>query len=340
MSTSATQRRLRLINSPPPGDERPLEFAVRFSPATGLRAWLQRPTNSYGWLGRGTVRVEHGGLRISARRLTPWGLHRVTRLVRHSEVRDVYREGNTIQLNLRGSGRRAFVRLWAEDAARAARLVALFPPHRTLELEALPAPPEPRRSPSASAWLLLLILAALLAFAWLGTAHLRRAARNAPQSAPTPVGRLAAQPAAPTLADAQLTQMRAEMEKFDGRSAALSMQFDSAWDSLLVGDMSQRQFIGGLEQWLLPQWSSIARELQPGEGTTPLGRMRQYLHACATGWQRALELYANGLRDHNPREVNDALSSIGDARMQEHAAWFELQELERNRTAQTSGVER
>jgi hypothetical protein len=335
MSTSANQRRLRLIRSPPPGDERPLEFAVRFSPSMGLRAWLKRPTNSYGWLGRGTVHVEHGGLRISARRLTPWGLQRVTRLIRHSEVRDVYREGNAIQLNLRGGARRAFVRLWAEDAARAARLVALFPTHRTLELEALPTPPEPRRPPSASTWLLLVILAALLAFAWLGTAHLRRASRNPPRAVPAPVSRIVPRVAPSPLADAELTQMRVELEKFDSRAAALSMQFNSAWDALLVGDMSQRQFIGGLEQWLLPQWNSMARDLPPADATTARGRMLQYLHACASGWTHALTLYAYGLRDHNPREVTDALSAIGDARMQEHAAWFEVQELERTGAAQT-----
>jgi hypothetical protein len=330
MSTSATQRRLRLIRSPPPGDERPLEFAIRFTASTGLAAWLRRPANSFGWRGRGVARVDEAGLRISARRLKPWGVPRTTRVIRYGEVRDVYREGNAIQLNLRGSGRRAFVRLWAEDAARATRLVALFPAQRTLELEALPRPPEPPRSPAGSAWLLLLILGTLLAFAWFGTArlqHLSSPPRQPPLLYPLPQSQHAA--AAAPLTDAELAQLRLELERFSNRSSNLSLQFTSAWNTLLAGDMSQQQFADGLEQWLLPQWNALGRSIAAADPGTPRGRMRQNLQKSVRSWQQALTLYTDGLRQRNPGEVIDALAAVGDARQQQHAAGYELREIER-----------
>jgi hypothetical protein len=331
MSTSATQRRLRLIRSPPPGDERPLEFAVRFAPVRSWLAWLRRPVNSFGWVGRGTVRVEVEGLRVSGRRLTPLGLQRTPRLIRHTEIRDVYRESNAIQLNLRGGNRRAYVRLWAEDAARAARLVALLPTQRTLELETLPRPPRQRQRPqAASLWLLLLIGAALLAFAWFGALRLEhlsappaQARRVAPALAP-----IGPQPAAVAHRDAQIAQINADLDRFTPRFHELHAQFHAAWEDLLKGDLSQHQFASGLEVWLMPQWTALERQLPAADPATPRGRVLRDLQGVIRSWQRALSCYARGLHTQNPRDVDTALASIGTAYAYERAAWYELDQLE------------
>jgi len=34
------------------------EFAVRFTAAAGLAAWLQTPSNSFGWVGPGTLQFD------------------------------------------------------------------------------------------------------------------------------------------------------------------------------------------------------------------------------------------------------------------------------------------
>jgi hypothetical protein len=231
------------------------------------------------------------------------------------------------------------VRLWAEDAARAARLVALLPTHRTLELEALPRPPRPRqRPPLTSMGLLLLIGSALLAFAWFGATrleHLSPSVTSRPTvPAPAPAAAPALRPIGPppagavVLPDAELAQLRAVLERFSAQFDSLRVQFDSSWNSLLEGDLSQQQFSNGLEMWLVPQWNTLERTVPAADPGTARGRLMQDLQGVIVTWQRALKAYAHGLRTHNAHEVDTALAGIGSAHAYERAAWYELHQLE------------
>src|ERR1700758_4106558 len=129
-STVAKPRRsLRVV--PPPGPhELPRTFPIRFNATPGLAA-----QNSYRWVGAGSVLLNEQGIQITARRLTLLGLRRVEHFIHRSEILEVYREGDTIRIDLQGEARRSFVRFWAEDAARAAEIVRLLPTTRTIELE-------------------------------------------------------------------------------------------------------------------------------------------------------------------------------------------------------------
>src|SRR5262249_30589921 len=142
MTTPAPRRHLRLIPSPARPDAARESFHVQFTAASDRLAWVRRPANGFGWGGDGGGRFVSGGVVIVGRRLAVWGRRRLPRLIRAEEIRDVYREGNAVQINLReGDRRRPFLRFWTEDVADAAELVARLPTTHTIELETLARAP-------------------------------------------------------------------------------------------------------------------------------------------------------------------------------------------------------
>jgi hypothetical protein len=290
---------------------------VRFTPAAQRFAWARHPANSFGWVGSGQLQCDAHGVHIDGRRMTLLGPRHLRQTLGAGQIRDVYREGAVIQMHLRSGARRGLIRLWAADATQATQLVARLPTQRTIEVEAAPAavqvpPPPPSLARGAP---LLLALMALLA----GTYLLR--ARLLPEAAPAPdaAGKSAAvAPAAPPVAAADLFQARLELEKFTTRFAALSTQFDVAFSALTVGTMSQGEFVAGLETWLGPQWATLAHQLPPGSAATLRGQVDEQLHAVVSNWQRALALYAHGLRVQDAREVNTAFDAMRAA--DQHAA--------------------
>jgi hypothetical protein len=292
---------------------------VRFTPAAQRFAWARHPANSFGWVGSGQLQCDAHGVHIDGRRMTLLGPRHLRQTLGAGQIRDVYREGAVIQMHLRSGARRAVIRLWALDAAQATQLVARLPTQRTIEVEAAPAAvqvPRPPRSLARGAPLLL-ALAALLAATYL----LR--ARLLPEAAPAPAPRAAATPAAPApaaapVAAADLFQARLDLENFTTRFAALSTQFDVAFSALTVGTMSQGEFVAGLETWLGPQWATLAHQLPPGSAATLRGQVDEQLHAVVSYWQRALALYAHGLRVQDAREVNSAFDAMRAA--DQHAA--------------------
>ena len=314
MASSASRRHLRLVSAAPDGSQ---TFTVRFTPAAQRFAWARQPTNSFGWVGSGQLQCDAHGVHIDGCRMTLLGLRHLRQTLGAGQIRDVYREGAVIQMHLRSGARRGLIRLWAADATQATQLVARLPTQRTIEVEAAPAavqvpPPPPSLARGAP---LLLALMALLA----GTYLLR--ARLLPEAAPAPdaAGKSAAvAPAAPPVAAADLFQARLELEKFTTRFAALSTQFDVAFSALTVGTMSQGEFVAGLETWLGPQWATLAHQLPPGSAATLRGQVDEQLHAVVSNWQRALALYAHGLRVQDAREVNTAFDAMRAA--DQHAA--------------------
>jgi hypothetical protein len=128
MNTTLAQRSVQRSPAPanPGADE--LEFRVRFTRAKGISPLLRAPSNSFRWVGPGTVRFEPLGVLITAKRQR-LGFARVhRRFVAASEIRNVYREGNAVRVDLRGEGvHNPFFRFWAESAIAAAAIVKLFP---------------------------------------------------------------------------------------------------------------------------------------------------------------------------------------------------------------------
>ena len=321
-STVAKPRRsLRVV--PPPGPrELPRAFPVRFNATPGVAA-----QNSYRWMGAGSVLLDEQGIHIIARRLTLLGLRRTEHFIHRSEILEVYREGDTIRIDLQGETRRSFVRFWAEDAARAAEIVRLLPTTRTIELEG-----EAERTPKDDAhkpvlWyaLMILILAAVLAcFVFLPRSRVpttppqQRVGLQAPA-----VNHPARIPYALSL------EARGDLQKFTPRIQTLADQFAVAFDAVQRGNISQQDFRVGLEKWLLPQWAMLASQLPPTTVTDPVrADADAQIYGVIVTWQLVLSTYAQGLRDNDYREVLKAFDYLRDAEAHEREAVALLDRLE------------
>jgi len=336
MITRASPRHLRLVPSPAHPDAAQREFPVRFTLARRPFSWLRRPPNGFGWVGGGTLRLESQGVRVTGRHLTLLGLRRLQYLIRPDEIRDVYREGNVVQINLRTGPRRPMLRFWLADVAQAAELVARLPTHRTIELEARLRSPESRRGSLRPAFgLLALAAAVLIALTWLRSARIGPVPTWVPPYTGTPRAAAPAdalQRAVAGTTDAEMLQSRTDLEKFSGRFDALATQFATALSALTAGALSQPEFADGLDRWLQPQWATLARQLpsaSPGAAPETLrARIDSELRAVIAGWQRALTLYAHGLRAQDPREVNRAFEAMRGADEHQRHAWQLLRDLE------------
>jgi hypothetical protein len=294
---------------------------------------LLRPAqNSYRWVGAGSMLLDEQGIHITARHLTVLGLRRTEHFIHSSEIREVYREGDTIRIDLQGESRRCFVRLWAENAASAAELVRFLPTSRTIELEGTAGAPEriTRASRRPLSWVApVVILAGVLA--WLGMFFFAPK-HESPRSRPAePVGvqwvPAVNHPA--TIPYALSLEARGDLHKFTPRFQALEQQFAVAFDAVQRGNISQQEFRQGLEKWLLPQWETLAFELPTTPGTNPVradadGR----INAVIAAWRQVLATYAQGLRDNDYHEVLKAFDYLRDAEAQEREALALLDRLE------------
>lgn len=310
------------------------EFAVRFTAATGLAVWLQQtPSNSFGWVGPGTLQFGDEGLQVSARRRTLLGLRRTRRLIHASEVRAVYREGNAVAIDVRTIGRRHYFRFWAHSAADAAAIVERLPARRAIEFDAPLRGPAVRRTRRPTPWWLLLPLAAtLIALAWFGRAYLPGStalqvprAHTAHAAVSVPGGG-----AAHAATEDDVLRARADLRKFGERFDALQAQFSMAFMALQGGALSQQQFIDGLNQWLLPQWDTLAGQLRSNapELGVMQARAREHLNGSVESWRRALGWYVRGLKDHDFREVDSAFRCLRNAESHQEQARRLLRELQ------------
>jgi hypothetical protein len=317
MTTSAMQRRpVRAVPAAVPHANHNV-FPVRFSPTLDLWGSLRRPQNSYRWVGQGTLLVDEHGVRVTARRLTLLGLYRTVLFILPTEIREVYREGDSIRIDLEAGPRHDYFRFWAEGSGAAAEIVRRLPTSRTIELEG--AAWNSGSSSSDAYWSamwLALAVAVVGSLAWLGVERFL-----SHQYGPTPLdGSGRAQGSATIVPgdvvsagmDVETLAARGELGKFTQRFDSLSLQFSTAFNALQRGSLSQDEFIEGIEKWLLPQWEALGAELSPPTSDTRSTRAaaNSEIRAVIDNWHLALMAYAHGLRARDPTEVFNAFSYI------------------------------
>ena len=327
-STVAKSRRsLRVVPSPAPR-ALPCTFPVRFNATAGLASLLRRAQNSYRWVGAGSVLLDQQGIQITGKRLTLLGLRRTEHFILPSEIREVYREGNTIRIDLHDT-RRSFVRLWAEDVASAAELVRLLPTNRTIELEGGGERAREGDTPQRSLlWFVPVVLVAGV-LTWFGTNELlpsRQAEPARPQLVAPAVIHPARIPAELSL------EARGDLQKFIPRIDALATEFGVSFDAVQRGYISQEDFRTELDRRLGPQWAMLASELPPATPTTSSVRTDAdaQISAVIAAWRLVLLTYAQGLHDNDYREVLKAFDYLRDAEAHEREAMAFLDRLERD----------
>lgn len=281
------------------------EIAVRFTSASGLIAPIRKPLNSFGWVGPATLSFSGQGVLVAAKRATLLGLRQTQRFIGPAEIRDVYREANAVQVHLRGS-RDPYFRLWAENSASAAQIVALLPTRRTVEFESDLRQPEiviAWRLPAVG-FVALLVVSFLMALAWFaghrGLAVRAPDAASLAQSHP-PIAIPKPGPVATQGDDALYADQ--DLIKFGARSEALSAEFATAFQALMDGSVSQERFANELDQWLRPQWDELeagVRRTNAAPGSLR-DRADHELIGTINNWQLALYAYADDLR--NRRQV-------------------------------------
>jgi hypothetical protein len=329
-----TKRHLRLVTGVAATAEALPDFEVRFSPTAALTTRLHRPANSFRWIGPGRLLVNRRGMLVTARSATLFGLRPSQRFIPAADIQDVYREANAVQVHVRGP-RHPYFRFWTEDAAAAARIVALLPTSRTIEFETvLEEPPAPRRWRRPLAWLLALLLAVTLlgVLAWLSGFLNGQPRASAPRPHPAPATTVTTRPL-PQVAPEDALRTRVDVVKYDERVQALRVEFDIAFEALMEGKVTQPAFIEQLQQWQLPQWDLLELELR--RTRAPPGSLQeradQHILATINNWQLALRSYTDDLR--RGRQVADAFEYLRRADAQRTAAARLLDNLGRPATA-------
>ena len=333
---------LRSVPAPAQRARAQLEIAVRFTSTSGLVARLHKRLNSFQWVGPATLRFTGEGVIVAAKRASWLGLRQSERLITPAEIRDVYREGNAVQVHLQGP-RKAYFRLWAEDSASAARIVELLPTTKTIEFESAIREPQiviAWRFPAVG--LVLLAVAAIGALAWI--VEQRRLGVREPSGAGSPEARLQSQPkaAAPVAKpraaapddDALLADQ--DLRVFGARIEVLSTEFQVAWDALQDGGFSQAKFIEQLDQWLRPQWDDLEARIRRKNAAPGSARERadHELLAVINNWQLALYAYADDLR--RQRQVVKSFEYLSRADEHLHRAQEMQSALERRSDSASS----
>ena len=109
-------------------------FDIRFARSSGLAAFLQSPTNTFGWKGAGRLSIDPEGISITVRR----GVHSLfaqTCRVPAAELKGVLREGEALRVEFATANNpRAVVPFWVRDQQTAEEIVRLLPTTHTVEL--------------------------------------------------------------------------------------------------------------------------------------------------------------------------------------------------------------
>ena len=288
------------------------------------------------------------------------------RFVPAAEICDVYREGNSVRVDLRGDlQQRDYFQFWTVDAATAGTIVRLLPTTRTIEYEGgseiyadAPKTPPPyrRRASVRTAILVALVAVGIASLITLDRLRHQPSERGehtltvpttqstlpttgspvpgtgstAPATGPvtTSAQSIVPQHSATT---AELEAARADLKRFDERIDGLRAQYRMAFAALESGSLSQQDFIEGLDRWLLPQWRALDAEIAsnaPEDGS--LGSVvRKHLMRSAVGWERALDDYIRGLNDQDAATVMAAFDRMADANQAQRQAWSVINHAER-----------
>jgi hypothetical protein len=134
---------------------------------------------------------------------------------------------------------------------------------------------------------------------------------------------------APSGANAETLQARADLQKFIRRLDVLSMQFRTAFDALQRGQLTQENFVDGIERWLLPQCEALGAELPLLTDPPPVRESADSeIRAIIDNWHRALMAYAHGLRAHDSTDVFNAFSYLRAAEAHQQKARALLDKLD------------
>jgi hypothetical protein len=325
------------------------EFQVLFSRPADFAGRPDSQPNSFRWSGNGTIHIMERGLLIIARRRSAMAFHTTEeRFVPAAEICDVYREGNSVRVDLRGElQQRDYFRFWTADTATAGTIVRLLPTTRTIEYDG-PAPisvqarqtrPPDRRSASAHTYILIALGAGFIAVAsFISADKLRHQASPdsgehkliAPAMEP---GKTAAQNTVtpPRATAAQIEAVRAYLRRFDDRIDGLRAQYRMAFQALQTGALSQQAFAEGIDRWFLPQWRTLYNELasnRPEDGSLDWVVRQDLLHV-ARGWERGLDDYVRGLNDQNYTVVLEAFDRMSAANEAQREAWGVIEDAQR-----------
>jgi len=328
------------------GTEAP-EFQVKFSRPADFASRPESRPNSFRWSGSGTIHLMERGVLIIARRRSALAFHTTEqRFVPAAEIWDVYREGNSVRVDLRAaSQQRDYFQFWTADAATAGTIVRLLPTTRTIEYDGHSAIPVPssqtpssyRRTVPAHTFIPAALVIGFIVAASLFTAgKLRHHSEANQQQLTAPVAQPAAgasslstqSTAAPQISQrrataAQVEAVRAVLKRFDDRIDGLRVQYRMAFGALQAGTLSQPDFITGVDRWLLPQWRALYGELASNarEDGSLDSLVRNQLMQAARGWQGALDEYVRGLRDQSSVTVMDSFDRMSAANQSQRAAW-------------------
>jgi len=259
------------------------------------------------------------------------GLRRTVDFVHQSEIREVYREGDAVRVDLLDEARRGYFCFWAEDAESAAEIVRRLPTNSTVEIEwvgrkAWEDPPQRLAQPVLWAAAFIVLVAVLIG---LGEIFIPGASQNSRTLVAPPPASMPMHVTSPVPVVADLGAL-SDLDKFTRRFDALALQFSVAFDSLQTGALSQADFAYGLEHWLIPQWSVLSAELAtpPTQPTPRRAEADAQLQHVIASWTQALTLYAHGLRAHDYHEVLRAFDDIRDAEGYERESHVLLSKLE------------
>ncbi len=325
---SDARQHLRAVPAITPEVTAPCEIAVRFTSTSGLIAPLRKPLNSFRWVGPATLRFSEQGVLVTAKRATLLGLRQTQRFIPPPEIRDVYREANAVQVHLRGP-RNPYFRLWAEDSASAAQIVALLPTRHTIEFETALHEPE-----IGTAWrvpavwpLVLLAVASLGVLAWV--AGYRSLAVRTPVAAqiPPPAVPVTTPESGAARADALLAEQ--DLTVVGARIETLTSEFATAFDALMDGRVGQQKFADELDEWLRPQWDDLEAKVRRANAAPSSLRKRadDELIGAINNWQLALQAYADDLR--NQRQAVRPFEYLRRAELHQGRAQQMQRDLER-----------
>jgi hypothetical protein len=282
------------------------------------------------------------------------------RFVPASEICEVFRDGDAVRVDLRGdSGTAAFFQFWTGNPAIAGTIVRLLPTTRTIEYEVAPADhaaaPRPplklqRRRRARRRFIQAALAVGLFAVAGLLVTDIvmRQSAQVAPETikVPVPVAvgtKPAALPATPVppATPAEIASALAEVQRFDERMEGMRAQYRTASLALQWGQLSRDDFINGINNWLIPQWRVLYKELtsnRPADGALA-SLVHGRLVSAAIFWDRGLQEYAEGLKANDSDAVMAAFDHMSNGNESRREAWRLLERAE-FQTAPTSTTPR
>jgi hypothetical protein len=281
---------------------------------------------------------------VVTRRRSPLGFRTADeRFVAAAEICEVFREGDSVRVDLRGEDKSGeFFQFWTGNPATAGTIVRLLPTTRTIEYEGSTAEPvlmsRPplslhRRRQARRRWVSAALIVSLVAVGTLLVTDIAlRRAKPLPVTAPValtvPVPNTqplhgTPAPAVPHATPAAIASALSELQRFDDRMDGLRAQYRTASIALQGGQLSRAEFIDGLNKWLIPQWRSLYSELasSANDDGSLTSLVRKRLIAAAIGWERGLQDYADGLRTNNYNAVIAAFDRMSDGNESRREAW-------------------